>query len=109
MTRKSLTDFVKNGALSMDKCFLCGRNGNGDRLERHHIFQNAYRNKSEQYGLVVLLCGERCHRNGEYSAHKNGDIMQYLHEYGQRKAMKEQGWTVEQFREVFGANYLKEE
>lgn len=32
--------------------------------------------------------------------------MQYLHEYGQRKAMQENGWTVEQFREVFGKNYL---
>lgn len=20
----------------MERCFLCGRNGNGDRLERHH-------------------------------------------------------------------------
>lgn len=32
--------------------------------------------------------------------------MQYLHEYGQRKAMKENSWTAEQFRDVFGANYL---
>jgi hypothetical protein len=88
------------------KCFLCGRNGNGDRLELHHIFQNAYRNKSEKYGLTVWLCGERCHRLGKYSSHQNGDVMKYLHQYGQRKAMKEQGWTVKQFREVFGANYL---
>lgn len=43
---------------------------------------------------------------GKYSAHQNGEVMKYLHQYGQRKAMKEQGWTVKQFREVFGANYL---
>lgn len=32
--------------------------------------------------------------------------MQRLHEYGQRKAMKEQGWTVEDFRREFYKNYL---
>jgi hypothetical protein len=32
--------------------------------------------------------------------------MDYLHKYGQRKAMKEQNWTVEQFREIFGASYI---
>ena len=90
----------------MDKCFLCGRNGNGDKLDRHHIFGSSRRKLSEKYGLVVLLCHERCHIFGEYSVHKNADIMQYLHEYGQRKAMKENGWTIEQFREIFGANYL---
>jgi hypothetical protein len=35
--------------------------------------------------------------------------MDYVHKYGQRKAMKEQNWTAEQFREVFGANYLDDE
>ena len=90
-------------------CFLCKRNGCGDRLERHHIFGGARRQLSEKYGLVVYLCGSRCHREGKYSAHQNADVMQYLHEYGQCKAMAEQGWTVEQFREIFGANYLEED
>lgn len=44
------------------ECFLCKRNGSGDRLERHHIFGGANRWKSEKLGLVVWLCGERCHR-----------------------------------------------
>lgn len=85
---------------------MCHRNGNGDRLERHHIFGGARRKLSEQYGLVVYLCGSRCHREGPYSAHQNAEIAQYLHEYGQRKAMAEQHWSKEQFIEVFGANYL---
>ena len=88
------------------KCFLCGRNGLGDRLERHHIFGGARRQLSEKYGLVVYLCGERCHRLGEYSAHQNAEIADYLHKYGQKKAMRENNWTVEQFIEVFGKNYL---
>ena len=88
------------------KCFLCGRNGRGDRLERHHIFGGARRPLSEKYGLVVYLCGERCHRLGEYSAHQNAEIADYLHKYGQEKAIKENNWTIEQFIEVFGKNYL---
>lgn len=88
------------------KCFLCGRNGRGDRLERHHIWGGARRKLSEKYGLTVWLCGERCHRTGAYSVHQNGEIADYLHRYGQTKAMQEQGWSKEDFVKVFGKNYL---
>ena len=84
------------------------RNGNGDRLERHHIFGGSRRKLSDKYGLTVWLCGSRCHREGKYSVHQNADVMNYLHQVGQLKAMKEQGWTAEQFREIFGANYITE-
>lgn len=90
----------------MCECFLCGRNGNGDHLERHHIFGGSNRKWSEKYGLTVMLCGNRCHRNGEYSAHRNKDIAAYLHRYGQEKAMKENNWNVDQFREIFGRSYI---
>ena len=105
-----------NGALTMDKfsdeyrtCFLCKRSETSyNKLETHHIFQNANRNKSDEYCLTVTLCAD-CHRLKPWAAHKSGKTMQYLHGYGQRKAMAEQGWTVEQFREIFGANYLEED
>lgn len=87
-------------------CWLCGRNGNGDPLERHHIFGAALRKKSEKYGLVVNLCGCRCHRLGPDAVHKNADTMQRLHEYGQRKWMEEHNATVEDFRREFYKNYL---
>ena len=90
----------------MRKCFLCGKNGANDRLERHHIFGNAYRSKSEKYGLVVYLCGNSCHRNGKKSAHRNAETALYLHQYAQKKVMKEQGWTKEKFIQEFGKNYL---
>lgn len=90
----------------MRKCFLCGRNGAQDRLERHHIFGGPYRSKSEAYGLVVYLCGDRCHRNGEKSAHRCKETQDRLRRAGQRKAMREQGLTVEQFIQMFGKNYL---
>lgn len=88
------------------ECFLCRRNGVGDRLERHHIFGGANRDLSEKYGLVVWLCGERCHRNGEYSVHQNGEVMRYVRKYGQKKAMEENNWSVEDFRKIFGYSYL---
>ena len=94
--------------MDYEKCFLCGRNRNAGRLEVHHIFQNAYRDKADFFRLTVLLCPS-CHREGPFAAHRNGQTMKYLHQYGQRKAMKEQGWTVKEFMEVFGQNYLDEE
>lgn len=88
------------------ECFICGRNGTDDPLERHHIFGGANRWLSEKYGLVVYLCGNRCHRNGQYAAHRCRDTADMLHRYGQEKAMSENGWTKEEFREIFGRNYL---
>ena len=74
-----------------------------------HIFGGANRPLSEKYGLTVYLCGERCHRTGEYSAHQNAEVADYLHRYGQQKAMAEQGWTADEFKEIFGKNYLDQE
>ena len=90
----------------MRQCWLCGRNGRADPLDRHHIFGGSRRKKSEQYGLVVDLCHHDCHEFGPLAAHKNAETMQRLHEYGQRKVMGEQGWTVEQFIIEFGKNYI---
>ena len=91
------------------KCWLCGRNGMSDPLDVHHIFSGAYRAKSERFGLTVLLCHNRCHISGPSAAHRSRDTARRLHEYGQRKAMKEQGWNIEQFRRQFGRNYIDEE
>lgn len=91
------------------QCFLCGKNGCGDPLDEHHIFNGAYRDKSERYGLTVFLCHDRCHENGPRAAHRNAETRQMLHEYGQRKAMEENGWSTEDFIREFGKNYLHEE
>ena len=66
----------------------------------------AYRKKSEKYGLVVDLCHHRCHIFGGYSVHKNAKTMLQLKRYGQLKAMREQGWTEDDFRREFGKSYL---
>lgn len=83
-------------------CFLCGRDG---PLERHHIFGAANRKKSEKYGLVVELCHD-CHNEPPRGAHHNAETALYLHQWGQRKAMLEQGWSTHDFIREFGKNYL---
>ena len=88
------------------RCWLCGATGGLDPLDHHHIFGGSNRKKSEKYGLVVDLCHNRCHIFGKEAVHQNAETMQKLHEYGQRLAMEQQGWTVEEFRCVFGKSYI---
>lgn len=92
--------------MTQRKCWLCGAYGHREPLDRHHIFGGNNRKKSEQYGLVVDLCHGSCHIFGKGAVHNNAILMQKLHEYGQKKAMEEQGWTVDDFRREFGKNYL---
>lgn len=93
----------------MNTCFLCGASGRYDHLDKHHIFGGAYRKKSEKYGLTVWLCHDSCHIFGRYSAHANRETMLKLKRYGQRKAMEENAWTVDDFIREFGKNYLEDE
>lgn len=86
----------------INECFLCGQ---VCITERHHIFGGALRQKSDRLGLCVDLCPE-CHNRPPKGAHFNAETMQYIHEYGQRKAMAEQGWSVEEFRKEFYKNYI---
>ncbi len=90
----------------MNTCWLCGANGCFDPLDRHHIFGGANRKKSDRMGLVVHLCHNRCHLFGKKAAHQNKDTMLKLHQYGQRKAMSENGWDTAKFISEFGKNYL---
>jgi hypothetical protein len=87
-------------------CWLCGRNGCGDPLDKHHIFGGAFRRKSEQYGATVYLCHNRCHESGEQAVHRSADTMLALHQWGQQTLMEENGWTEEDFVREFGRNYI---
>jgi hypothetical protein len=53
-----------------------------------------------------MLCGDRCHRNGEKAAHRCKETADFLHRYGQKKAMRENNWDVDTFRKEFYKNYL---
>ena len=92
----------------MRTCWLCGKNGTDEPLDRHHIFGGANRRKSEKLGLVVDLCHGSCHISGKRAAHRCRETAQALHEYGQRMAMEKMGWSTEEFVREFGRNYLDE-
>lgn len=92
----------------LETCFLCGRIG--CNLNRHEIYhadkKGVLREKSKRYGLWAMLCHDACHQNGKFAVHKNHDIDMMLKQKGQEKAMEHYGWTIDDFREVFGKSYL---
>ena len=85
-----------------NRCYMCG---SYRWLEWHHIFGASNRKKSTKYGLVVPLC-RWCHNEPPNGVHFNAVLNQKLKAKAQKIAMKHYGWTVEQFRDVFGKNYL---
>lgn len=87
------------------ECYLCGANGTMDPLHWHHIFGGANRKFSEKYGLKVRLCGQRCHENGPEAVHRNRRTAERLKKEGQR-AFEQTHGTREEFRRIFGRNYL---
>jgi hypothetical protein len=88
------------------ECYICGKNGACDPLDVHHVFGAANRKKSEKYGLKVYLCHYSCHIFGKDSVHQNGEISNTLKAETQQKAMDHYGWTIEEFRELFGKSYI---
>lgn len=90
-----------------DVCYLCGSSGIDDMcgLEQHHVFGGPNRKLSERYGLKVYLCGEKCHRNGPQAVHRNRMTNLAIKTAGQKAFEKYHG-TREDFRRIFGRNYL---
>lgn len=87
-------------------CFICGMNTNLEPLDCHHIFPASNRNNSEKYGLKVYIHHSKCHIFGENSVHRNAKVDRALKALAQKRAMKYYGWSIEEFREIFGKNYI---
>lgn len=85
-----------------DYCYLCGKYG---PVERHHVFQGAYRKKAERHGYVVNLC-HFCHNEPPMGVHHNKENRIALRQTCQRKY--EQTHTRDQFIAEFGRNYLED-
>lgn len=79
------------------RCFMCNYRGD---LARHEIFNASNRQKSKAYGLWVYLC-PRCHMK----VHEYPDLQ--LKKIAQWDAMAHYGWTIDDFRERFGKNYVE--
>ena len=83
-------------------CFLCKRRDR--KLDRHELWQGAYRKKSKETGMWVMLCHDDCHE-GRNGVHQNPARAHELRQLGQMVLM-EHGWTVDDVRQAFGRNYL---
>lgn len=106
---------MKKSIIQADRkvCFLCGRNGNGDPLECHHVFfGNPNRQHSDEDGLVVWLCGNRCHKYGKNAVHRDDFTNRYLKREAQHiwewDRMRK-GMTAEEARKAFISRYGKSE
>ena len=88
-----------------DKCFVCGKNSHADYygLDEHHVYPGANRKASEAYGLKVYLCHDSCHLNG---VHQNAELNRSVQRKVQKIAMAHYGWTLEDWRDRFGRNFL---
>lgn len=85
------------------RCFICGSH---QWIEIHHIYPGVANKKlSEKYGLKVPLC-HYCHNEPPNGVHFNKAIRRKLQAYAQKKAMKHYGWSIDDFRAIFGRNYL---
>jgi len=84
-------------------CYACGKTTG--KLDRHEVFGGPYRQKSKELGLWVLLCHETCHLNG---VHQHPKDYAWIKDEAQRTIMQEMGWTVQDFIDRFGKNYLEE-
>lgn len=85
------------------QCFICRRS---DRpLQRHEPFRGPFRDKSKRLGCWVLICDE-CHRK----LHNNdNELEREVRAIVQGWTMEHYGWTIQDFRDRFGKNYLKED
>ena len=85
------------------RCYICGCR---HWIEIHHVFGGtAYKKKADIYGLTVPLC-HCCHNEPPNGVHFNKEIRRKLQAKVQKIAMKHYGWSVEDFRDRFGRNYL---
>ena len=83
-------------------CHLCGSYSN---IQIHHVYGNAYRKKSTQYGMVTPLCIS-CH-TGPDGVHLNHEKNLALKRDFQRKF--EETHSRDEFRRIFGKSYIMED
>lgn len=104
LDRNGYAPSIINGH-SDTQCWLCGRNGASDPLNRHEVFGGPYRAKSKRLGLWVHLCHYSCHQ-GPQGVHSNRALELRLKQVAQLAAMDAYGWDKDKFIEEFGRNYI---
>ena len=89
-------------------CYLCGKPGGYEKMDRHEPWGGANRQKSKELGLWVLLHHIGCHE-GPGSVHADGEKARELRKDAQRAAMLRYGWDRAEWIERFGKSELSEE
>lgn len=82
---------------NLDVCYIC----KNKRDDLHEIFMGAKRLVSIRYGLVLPLC--RLHHS---EMHNNSEMYLKWLKKGQLVFMKHYNKTADEFRAIFGKNYL---
>jgi hypothetical protein len=86
----------------MRECEICGATR---WLEQHHVYNAAYRKKSEKFGAVATLC-HYCHNEPPNGVHQNAERMHQLKLKYQMQIMDKYGMSEEEFIREFGKSYL---
>lgn len=86
----------------MRECEICGSTR---WLERHHVFNGAYRKKSEKFDAVADLC-HFCHNEPPDGVHFNAENMRQLKAKYQMLIMDKYGMSEQEFIREFGKSYL---
>ena len=84
----------------MERCAVCGRTDRA--LQRHEPFHGSNRNKSKNFGCWLLIC-DLCHAKLHQ---RDAGLDLKLKRAVQEKAMESYGWSVEDFRKVFGKSWI---
>lgn len=86
----------------MRECEICGATR---WLERHHVYNAAYRKKSENFGAVATLC-HFCHNEPPNGVHHNAENMRQLKAKYQMLIMDKYGMSEQDFIREFGKSYI---
>lgn len=81
-----------------DICCICNRSDKP--LQRHEVFHGPFREKSKRYGCWIAVCYE-CHDK----LHQGGALERGVKGAIQNMAMDRYGWTIDEWRLLFGKNY----
>lgn len=80
------------------ECSICGR---FTLCDPHHVFQGTARRLSDKYDAVIYLC-RACHDE----IHRHPAAYEWLKAKAQTEVMFRQGWSLEEWMQHFGKNYL---
>lgn len=92
----------KQPLYDMNRCLVCG----SPYVQWHHVYPSDRRKISDREGCVAPLCRE--HHQGRTGVHSDRKFDLWLKADCQRRWMKREHATVDDFRSVFYASYIED-